>query len=95
MWLCENVATCEIEKKKKIKRILGKKSVAMAMLMYKIISGLAVMISSPEKIEDKWKNWQNPKLGQTPSSFFFFCLRAHNQCVDYSGAYNWGCLLLY
>ena len=26
---------------------------------------------------------------------FFFHLRAHNQCVDYSGAYNWGCLLLY
>ena len=54
--MCENVATCEIEKKKKIKRILGKKSVAMAMLMYKIISGFAVMISSPENIEHKWKN---------------------------------------
>ena len=63
--------------------------------MYKIISGFAVMISSPENIEHKWKNWLNLKLGQTPSSFFFFCLRAHNQRVDYSGAYNWGCLLLY
>ena len=27
--------------------------------------------------------------------FFFFPLRAHNQHVDYSGAYNWGCSLLY
>ena len=24
---------------------------------------------------------------------FFFHLRAHNQHVDYSGAYNWGCSL--
>ena len=29
------------------------------------------------------------------NSFFFFHLRAHNQQVDYSGAYNWGCSLLY
>ena len=26
-------------------------------------------------------------------TFFFFHLRAHNQHVDYSGAYNWGCSL--
>ena len=26
---------------------------------------------------------------------FFFHLRAHNQHVDYSGAYNWGCSLWY
>ena len=26
---------------------------------------------------------------------FFFHLRAHNQHVDYSGACNWGCSLLY
>ena len=25
--------------------------------------------------------------------FFFFHLRAHNQHVDYSGAYNWECSL--
>ena len=27
--------------------------------------------------------------------FFFFHLRAHDQHVDYSGACNWGCSLLY
>ena len=29
------------------------------------------------------------------SLFFFFHLTAHNQHVDYSGAYNWGCSLCY
>ena len=29
------------------------------------------------------------------TSSFFFHLRAHSQCVNYSGTYNWGCSLLY
>ena len=34
-------------------------------------------------------------LPEVLSFIFFFHLRAHSQRVDYSGAYNWGCPLLY
>ena len=38
---------------------------------------------------------RNEYVGNKLWFFFFFHLRAPNQHVDYSGAYNWGCLLLY
>ena len=43
-----------------------------------------------------WRGRRSQESGKRKLClFFFFRLRAHNQRVDFSGAYNWGCSLLY